>query len=440
VNLIEDEVWESCDIRLDRTSWTSFEPTHLDGCAADLVVPVAVREPQLALRLFKWLGEHAVPMPTFAVLPAEADGELLSAAAEAVDDFALWPVRALELRQRVARILGPAACDPDAVRLQLLEEAGLANLVGRDPAFLEVIGRIPLIARTAGPVLITGETGTGKEVCARAIHHLGRRRSFPFIPVDCGAIPENLVENELFGHVRGAYTDARRDQRGLVAMAEGGTLFLDEVDSLSPAAQAKLLRFLQERTYRPLGAERFQQADVSVVAATNRDLRALVRDGRFREDLYFRLDVMRLHMPALRARRGDIPILARHLVNVLCAENGTPRKTLSAAAVRRLEGHDWPGNVRELLAVLQSAIVFCAGTQILPSHLFPPATSSPSEPAGASFRKARAFAIEIFERSYVVDLLRKHRGNVTRSAQEAQKDRRAFGKLIKKYRINRLEV
>jgi DNA-binding NtrC family response regulator len=375
-----------------------------------------------------------------AILPEEPDAELLRAAADTVDDFVLWPARSHELRQRLARLLGPAARDPAEVRLQLLEEAGLANLVGRDPAFVRVVERIPLIARTPGPVLITGETGTGKEVCARAIHHLRRRRNFPFIPVDCGAIPEHLLENELFGHLRGAYTDARQDQRGLVAMAEGGTLFLDEVDSLSLGSQAKLLRFLQERTYRPLGAERFLQADLSLVAATNCDLASLVREARFRQDLYFRLNVIRLHMPALRERRGDIPILARHLLNVVCAESGTPRKTLSAAALRRLERHDWPGNVRELAAVLQSAVLFCPGAQVLPSHLFPAVAPGPTEPASASFRQARAFALEMFERSYVVDLLRKHRGNVTRSAQEAQKDRRAFGKLIKKYRINRLEL
>jgi two-component system response regulator GlrR len=321
------ESWS--ELRVDRSSWASFEPTRLRDCAADLVVPVAVRDGPLALTLFRWLKEHPVRTPTLAILPGEPEAELLRAAAEAVDDFILWPVRTPELHQRLSRLLGPPARDPAEVRLQLLEEAGLANLVGRDPAFVEAIEKIPLIARSPGPVLITGETGTGKEVCARAIHHLGRRRSFPFIPVDCGAIPENLVENELFGHVRGAYTDARRDQRGLIAMAEGGTLFLDEVDSLSPAAQAKLLRFLQERTYRPLGAERFQQADLSVIAATNRDLRALVREGRLRQDLFFRLDVMRLHLPPLRERRGDVPILARHLVNVACAESGVPRKTAS---------------------------------------------------------------------------------------------------------------
>jgi two-component system response regulator GlrR len=415
-------------------------PASLSDSAADLVVPIAVREEPAALVLFTWLRRHPVPMPTLAILPEEADGEFLRVAAESVDDFVLGATRTVELQQRITRILGSAPRDLARMRLRLVDEMGLAGLVGRDPAFLKTLEKIPLVARSVGPVLITGETGTGKEVCARAIHHVSGRRSLPFIPVDCGAIPEHLVENELFGHVRGAYTDARQDQRGLIAMAEGGTLFLDEVDSLSPAAQAKVLRFIQERSYRPLGAERFVRADVNILAAANQDLASLVRDGRLREDLYFRLNVIRLHLPPLRERRADIPILARHLLDGLCGETGCPRKSLSPAALHRLQSHAWPGNVRELLAVLQRALVFCRGAQILPSHLMTEAGPGSSETARRGFREARAQAIATFERSYVLDLLRKHGGNVTRSAREAQKDRRAFGRLIKKYAINRLDV
>jgi DNA-binding NtrC family response regulator len=334
-------------------------------------------------------------------------------------------------------MLGPRRQDIVSVQGRLTAEMGLANLVGQDPGFLRTIEKIPIIARSGNPVLITGETGTGKELCARAIHHLGKRRNFPFIPIDCGAFPDHLFENELFGHARGAFTDAHGEQKGLIAMAEGGTLFLDEIDSLSPAAQAKLLRFLQERTYKPLGADKLARADVSVIAATNQDLEALVRDKRFRSDLFFRLDVLRLHLPPLRERRADIPILARHFVGEVCGEGGLTRKTLTPATLRLLALADWPGNVRELFNVIQRAVLFCEGTQILPTHVSPRIAPASARSLNGGFRQARAQAIETFEKLYVEDLLRTSQGNVTRAAREAQKDRRAFGRLVKKYHIDR---
>jgi DNA-binding NtrC family response regulator len=292
-------------------------------------------------------------------------------------------------------------------------------------------------------VLITGETGTGKELSARAIHHLGRRRDFPFIAVDCAAFPDQLFENELFGHARGAFTDAHRDQRGLIAMAEGGTLFLDEIDSLSPSSQAKLLRFLQERTYRPLGADKFVRADLNVVAATNRDLDKMVRDNQFRSDLFFRLNVLRLHMMPLRDRRGDIVLLAKHFLELLATEQGVPRKTLASSAVAQLLQSDWPGNVRELYNLMQRAIVFARGPQIMPADILPPSTDSSTveaiQPANG-FRQARAQAIEAFERRYLIDALKQHNGNITQSARYALQDRRAFGRLVKRHGIDRNSV
>ena len=220
----------------------------------------------------------------------------------------------------------PRSLDEErAVLDKLNRDIALAKFVGQDRAFLAVVQRIPLVASAPNPVLILGETGTGKELCARAIHHLSERRRAPFIPVDCGVLPDHLLENELFGHVRGAFTDAHSHQRGLVGMAKGGTLFLDEIDSLSAAAQKKLLRLLEENTFKPLGADHFECADVRIVAATNASLEQLVGEKRFRADLYFRLNVLRLLMPALRHRRSDIPRLAQHFVQHACAGAGTPR-------------------------------------------------------------------------------------------------------------------
>ena len=224
------------------------------------------------------------------------------------------PVRKAELRRRVLRLLDAEPPEVEAVATRLLREIGLAQLVGRDPAFLRVVESIGRIASSDAPVLITGETGTGKELCAHAIHHLSRRRSGSLIVADCSVIPDRLFENEMFGHERGAFTDARESRKGLVAMADGGTLLLDEIDSLSSAAQSKLLRLLQERVYRPLGSERFCSADVHVIAATNEDLEACVRAHRFRSDLFFRLNVLPLRLPPLRERREDIPMLAQHFL------------------------------------------------------------------------------------------------------------------------------
>lgn len=425
------------DFCYERANWDSFSPESLRDCTAQLVLAVAVPLAAEAVSFFRWLRGNLVVPPTLAILAPDTEEELLRAASEAVDDFVFWPIRKEELRYRLVRILRGAGHDVDSVRRRLTMEMGLSQLAGNDPAFVRTIEKIPLTAASDTPVLITGETGTGKELCARAIHHLSKRCNFPFIPVECAAVPDHLFENELFGHARGAFTDAHGDQKGLAAMAEGGSLFLDEIDALSPAAQVKLLRFLEERTYKPLGAERFARADVRMIAATNCDLVSCVREKQFRSDLYFRLNVLRLHLPPLRERRGDIGLLARHFVELLCRSTGVPRKSFSPAALRKLESYDWPGNVRELSNVVQRAVVFSASALILPCDIQLPVSAHPSEPPCENFRQARARTIERFERQYVVDLLHKHRGNITRAAAAVGKDRRAFGRLVKKYGIDR---
>jgi two-component system response regulator GlrR len=419
-------------LSFDRADWETLFPERLRQRATEMVVAFAAGHPAKPLTFFQWLHAHPLAVPTFAVLPQSADEELLRTALEAVDDFTLWPTRPEALHHRIARLLGPERGTVESVHARLAEQIGVAQLVGTDPAFTRLVEQLPSIADSDAPVLITGETGTGKELCARAIHFLGKRRNLSFIPVDCGALPDHLVEDELFGHARGAYTDAHRDQRGLIAMAEGGTLFLDEVDTLSLPAQAKLLRFLQEHTFRPLGADRFVQADVNVIVATNRDLESWVREGQFRSDLYFRINVLRLHLPPLRERRGDIGMLARHFLAALRKPTDPIRKSFSALALQKLALYDWPGNIRELFNVVQRAVVLSEGSQILPSSLSLPNAAPVISTLGTSFRRARA----AFERLYMEELLRKHHGNITHAAAEAQTDRRAFGRLVKKYNID----
>jgi len=249
-------------------------------------------------------------------------------------------------------------------------------------------------------------------------------------------MPEQLLENELFGHVRGAFTDAHSDQKGLAAMADGGTLFLDEIDSLTLAAQSKLLRFIEDGTYRPLGAQKYESADVRLVTATNRDLEDCSRAGTFRRDLFFRLNVLPLRLPPLRKRREDIVLLANHFLKCVGASR---EKKLTPSALRILQNHDWPGNVRELYNVVRRAVAFSGGSAILPVHLGLGA-SEETHSNECAFNAGRQRAIESFERQYVEDLLRKHHGNVTRAAFDARKDRRVFGRLLKKYQIDRLDL
>jgi DNA-binding NtrC family response regulator len=280
-------------------------------------------------------------------------------------------------------------------------------------------------------VLISGESGTGKELFARAIHYLSSRAGRPFVPINCGALPENLVESEIFGHKRGAFTSAASDQAGLIREAEGGTLFLDEIDCLTPQAQVKLLRFLQDGEYRSVGSHQILHANVRVIAATNADLNRVVGSGKFREDLFYRLNVLTLTLPPLRERAGDVFLLSYEFLQGQAAITRTRPKILSLAALNRLLSHSWPGNVRELQNVLLRTIVLSNRDAIEPSDL-----NLPGEPPVAedqSFRTLKSRAVWRFEHDFLTTVLRAHQGNITRAAFAAKKNRRAFWQLLRKH-------
>src|SRR6266545_5936388 len=283
-------------------------------------------------------------------------------------DFLLPPLRRSELLARLMRLAGVTRCS-DALVQKLKEDIGLKHIIGESPAFLDQVRCVPRFARCDATVLISGESGTGKELFARAIHYLSPRADRPFVPVNCGALPENLVESEIFGHKRGAFTGAVSDQAGLIREAEGGTLFLDEIDCLTPQAQVKLLRFLQDGEYRSVGSQQILHANIRVVAAANADFSRMVREGKFREDLFYRLNVLSLTLPALRERRGDILLLTRDFLDKQAAIARIRPKNLSLAALNRLLSHSWPGNVRELQNVLTRAIVLSDRDSIEPADL-----------------------------------------------------------------------
>jgi len=443
--------------------WSADAPAPWrDRALVSLVVLVG--EGPVAAAVLTTLRRLPPRASTLVLVPETAPPEQVRAAADLADDFGTWPVRQAELAERLRRLSSrhgdaAGATPKDAAREPVREagvvhrlrrQAQLREMVGEAPAFRRMVDALPRLAQQEGTVLIIGETGTGKELCARAVHQLGPSAGGPFIAVDCGSLPDQLLENELFGHARGAFTDARADQRGLVGMAHDGVLFLDEVDALSMVAQAKLLRFLQDHCYRPLGSDRFIQASVRVVAATNRDLGARVRDGRFRADLFFRLNVLRIDVPPLRERRTDIPLLAAHFLHRWDGVRAHPRAP-TAAALAKLCGHAWPGNVRELENVLRRTLATIAQDAVeidetdvdlawtlVATQAGPPVVAQSAgvvRPGVAeSFRVAKARAIAEFERCFVVQLLREHDGNITQAARAAHKDRRALGRLVKKYR------
>ncbi len=261
------------------------------------------------------------------------------------------------------------------------EEFNHYGIVGRSGRMQEVMRTAELVAKSKSTILITGETGTGKELVARAIHDRSAQREMPLIKVNCAAIPETLLESELFGHTRGAFTGATSNKKGKFALADGGSIFLDEIAAMSTGLQSKLLRVLQEREFEPLGAERSQRVDVRVIAATNRDLRQLVAHGSFQEDLYYRLNVIPLEMPPLRERREDIPVLVEHFLRKHAQRAGKRIDCLEAGALKVLEAYEWPGNVRELENMIERAVVLSAGPRIAASLLSVVGVATP--PAGA---------------------------------------------------------
>jgi two-component system response regulator GlrR len=316
----------------------------------------------------------------------------------------------------------------------------LANFVGSSPAFQRAITLIQRFARAKAPLLITGETGTGKEFAAHAAHYLSDRGTAAFVPVNCAALPDALIESELFGHAKGAFTDARRARPGLIREAEGGTLFLDEVEALSPRGQGILLRFLQDASFRSVGEEQHRHANVRVVTACNVNLQTLADRGEFRPDLLFRLDVLSIELPALRDRLDDMPLLARHLLAKAARQECSDVKGLSPAALDLLCMHSWPGNVRELEHVLLRAHVLCTGSVIDTQDL----QRSSSALAGnhsaspridrAWLREEKTRAVREVERRFVEQALSMANGSISEAARLCDMERAALSKMAKKYR------
>ena len=322
-----------------------------------------------------------------------------------------------------------------ALRLQLRDRGAFGELVGASEPMRQVYALIEQVAPSSASVLLTGESGTGKELCARTIHNLSPRKNNAFVAINCSAIPETLMESELFGHERGAFTGAAARRLGCFELANGGTLLLDEISEMPVSLQAKLLRVLEDRTIRRLGGSQELPVDVRVLAATNRDPQEAVRKGSFREDLLYRLNVITVELPPLRKRKEDIPLLAQHLVTQLAERHGRPARLLSPAAVEALQSHSWPGNVRELRNVIERAVIICSSEVIERHHLAPYPLEQRAQSRGEdTITLPVGTPIDEVERRMILRTLQKTDNNKTRAAELLQISLKTLHNKLRLYR------
>ncbi len=425
------------NIRVIEDSHGSRQPCECSAQSGSSVLLLVLNLDTLE-RACQWLVEQPDPVcdiPTIAVADLTEPDQIQKLLECGVTDFVLSPFNPVSVLMRIQRCLEYSRRSHSPVHA-LKETLGLERLIGKSPVFRKEVEKIPKLARCDATVLIAGETGTGKELCASAIHYLSARAGQPFVPINCSAIPLELIENELFGHDRGAYTGAVNSHSGMIGAANGGTLFLDEIDWMPPSAQVKLLRFLQNKEYRVLGSNKTIQADVRVIAASNANFQQAIESGRLRQDLYYRLDVLSLRLPPLRERSEDIPLLASYFLNKYAREFDKPVKEISQGALRKLAGYHWPGNVRELENMIERAVALSESRIIRGTDINLPVETTTDIPMDLSFHEAKARCVEKFERDYIQRMLSQHQGNITRAAIASGKDRRTFFQLIRKHKID----
>lgn len=360
------------------------------------------------------------PQTEFMILTGHATLETaVEALRHGAFDYLTKPCRWAELESRLAKVMEKRRLTHQAMALEtrLRAAEGPTRLIGRSEPMQAVSQLIDTVAPTDSSVLILGETGTGKELVARTLHERSHRAKMPFVPVNCGALPENLVESELFGHRKGAFTGADQHRKGLFEVADGGTLFLDEVGELDKALQVKLLRFLEAGEIRRVGENEPFRVDVRVICATNRSLADMVEKDEFRQDLFFRINTFEIQMPALRERMDDLPELAEHLLSRRYRNRDGTVPTIGPQALQVLANHDWPGNVRELANVIEHAAILSGGGTILPEHL-PHQFRSPARKLQVSSGESQTPTLRDIEMEHIIAVLEKHQGNKPATAKE----------------------
>ncbi|MFI5338578.1 MAG: sigma-54-dependent transcriptional regulator [Candidatus Methylomirabilales bacterium] len=446
--LVVDDDAESCQVVAEALRAEGYTVVTTEGGRAALtlakeqvydVVVSDIRMPGLdGMALLRGLRE-AVPDASVILMTAFGTVEAaLGAIKEGAYDYVSKPLHLDELLFTVRRAIEQRRLVRENRRFRetLQDRYHLGNIVGVSPRMLDVFKLIARVAPTRSTVLITGESGTGKEVVARALHYNGSRRVGPFVTIDCAGLAESLLESELFGHVRGAFTGAVTARRGLFETGHGGTVFLDEVGDVGPNVQAKLLRVLELQEIKPVGGNESIRIDVRLVAATNRDLQAQVRQGRFREDLFYRLNVVSIHLPPLRERREDIPALARHFLQKYGEANGKAIGGIAPETMARLEAYSWPGNVRELENAIERAVAVSSHPILLPDdlplHLAPPATPAVAAetPGPLEF-----LSLDALTRRHIARVLAATDGNKKRAAEILGVDRRTLYRMLERYAL-----
>lgn len=379
-------------------------------------------------------GAYVLVMTAFATIETAVD-----AIRRGAFDYISKPFRreriliAIDKIMKWQEIVNENSC----LREALAETGSQAFLVGATPVMNEIFERFRQVAPTTATVMLTGASGTGKELAARFIHHNSLRKSMDFVAINCTAIPEQIMESELFGHVKGAFTGAFKDKKGLVELAHEGTLFLDEIGDLNPHLQTKLLRLLQEGEYKPVGSEITLKADLRIIAATSHDLKTRIQEKHFREDLYYRLNVIQFEMPSLKDRRTDIPLLSSYFFNKYTKLHRKTIRDISPVAMQSLIDYDYPGNIRELENIIERGVVFCRTEIIETGDLFFSGehssffVDSDRDIARFSYKEAKDKTIDIFHRQYIQSLLRKTGGNMTKAAEIAGIQRQYLYRLLK---------
>ena len=356
-------------------------------------------------------------------------------------DYITKPLHKEVLLHRIQTVLGAnqLAAEVGQLKKELDRHKGLVHIVGRSSALIGMLKKLPAIAKTDASVVVYGESGTGKELIAHAIHSMSRRSDRQIVAMNCGALPENLLETELFGYRKGAFTDATQDRDGIVKEADGGSLFLDEIGEISLKMQVKLLRFLQQKEYKPVGSSRVLHADVRFISATNRDLLAEMRKGAFREDLYYRLNIIPIRLPALRERLGDIPLLADHFLRRFAQKMEKPALQFHPDSMEKLMAYSWPGNIRELENKILQVIVMSDRELITPDLIVLPRSIEEDENRNfmtqnvGLFKEEKAQMVRRFEKNYLSTMLSLHHGNISQAANASGMDRKNFWQKMKKY-------
>jgi DNA-binding NtrC family response regulator len=428
--VLDDEGYEPLSVPTGEAALVELEQRLFDAVLLDLNLPGIQGMDVLAVGPTLQTDTPFIVMTAFGSVDTAVE-----AMKRGAFDYISKPFRTDELLLALQRAHEETALRREVAELRrrLREEAGADFMVGRSAPIERVRDLIARVAPSRATVLISGETGTGKELVARAIHRLSPRKERPFVAVNCSAIPETLLESELFGYMKGAFTGAIANKRGLIEEASGGTLFLDEIGTLSAAMQVKLLRVLQERTVMRLGAREPVTVDVRLIAATNLDIAAEVRAGRFREDLYYRLSVFPIHVPALRERPDDIPLLSAFFLRRAAGEHGVEAPAIPATTMQRLVDYEWPGNVRELENFIERAVIMHAGAKTI---TFDPAEGLHRRAEHDLLRTARneRWPIERLEREYILAVLEEVGGHQGHAADILGIDRRTLYRKLKQYR------